>query len=232
MAITFQELVRRVMLGFPRITGEEVLIIKQAVNDAIYTLAEMGDFPELFVKDETTAATVADTKSYHLIDDFGLTRPKSIFSILLISNGDSRKLIPKTPTELDLLAPYPENVTTGIPSYYAIRGMYVELYRIPDDAYDLTINYQQWPAELTADSDESPFSHLDQQTIFLAKDIANAYMGGEYVDFRQKAKEYLGLGLRNTLDRRDEVMCAKPFEAIQRHITGEYWNNPFVKRNP
>jgi len=93
---------------------------KQAVNDAIYTLAEVGDFPELFVRDETTATTVAETKSYHLVDDLGLTRPKSIFNILLIDNGNSRKLIPQTPAEMDLRSPYPENSTSGVPSYYAL----------------------------------------------------------------------------------------------------------------
>jgi len=232
MAILFKELVRRTLLGLPKVDGEELLIVKQAVNDAIYTLAEVGDFPELFVRDETTATTVAETKSYHLVDDLGLTRPKSIFNILLIDNGNSRKLIPQTPAEMDLRSPYPENSTSGVPSYYALRGMYVEFYRIPDDAYDLRISYQQWPAELTDDDDESPFEHLDQQTVFLSKDIANSYMGGDYLDFQAKAKQYLGMGLGNRLDRRDEVLCAKPFEISRRSPLGEYWVNPFIRKDP
>ena len=233
MGITYSELQRRVFLGFPRTDGEAFLAVKQAINDALTALVSTGKFDALLERDLTNAETVDGQRTYHLVDDLGLTLPKDIDSIILHADSNSRKLAYVAPRELDLKIPYPERFGEGKSQWYTRYGENIELIRIPNDAYSLYIRYSKWPTALTDDSDESPLSaQWDHVLVFLSKDIANAYLNEEYVNFTEKAMSYLKLGLAESRTRPDETLVAQPFETDAEYRgVGESWKDPFVKRD-
>ena len=234
MNTNFQELKRKVFLGFPYTGGEANIAVEQAINDALKAIAMVQDFDELIVTDTTNALTVDGQKTYNWETDWLLTRPKQIYSIRLMSTTESRKLIWIPSQELDSILPYAESLAENKSTHYtqgAGSGNF-ELIPIPDAAYSLYIRYSQWPAVLTDDGDTTPYTNLDQQTIFLAKDIANAYLSGSYFDFAERAKGYLTAGIKEDLTKPDQLRVAKPFSSRPYYPTGEYWQYPFIRRNP
>jgi hypothetical protein len=230
VATTFSELLRRVYLGFPRTDGEAILVIKQAMNDAIQAIASLEDSKSLLVTDTTTADTVDGQKAYHLTTHLLLTRPKDIYSIRLEDTSNSRKLIYVPHNEVDTTIPYPEQNSEGVPKWYTEFGDYIELIPIPDAAYDLYIRYSQWPDVLSADTDESPYgTSWDHVIVFLTKDIANAYLNGDYVSPAQKAIDYLKLGIKAQNKNPDHILVARPFDPEGRTVISNYWEDPFTK---
>ncbi len=231
---TFKELKRKVYMGFPKLEGEAAMIIDQAVNDALLAISMVRDFDELIVTNEEDAYTATSQKSYNWSTDWSLTRLKKILSIRLMSTTESRKLVWIPPQELDDVLPYVETISEGKSTHYTqnIGSGNFELIPIPDDVYPLYIRYSQWPAILTNETDTTPYAHLDTQTIFLAKDIANAYLSGDYFDFAQRAQGYLTAGVKEDMREPDQLRVAKPFNPNPALVTGEYWKYPFVRRNP
>ena len=231
MAITYDELIRRVFTGFPRTDGEAYLAIKQSINDSLIALVSTGNFDTLLERDTTNAETVGGVKTYHIEDDLGLTRPKDIDSIVLSSEGQSRKLIYVPPKELDSKIPYPERFSEGKSRWYTQYGKNIELFRIPNDAYSLYIRYSKWPAPLSDGTDESPLdTQYDHLIVFLSKDIANAYLNGEYINFTERTAAFIKLAKDENETRPDQTLVAKPFEMSPHETVGEPWLNPFVKR--
>ena len=229
---TFQELKRKVFLGFPRTDGEALIAVESAINDALRAIASVKDFDELIITDITNALTVDGQKTYNWIDDWALTRPKKIYSIRLMSTTLSRKLTYIPPSNLDRILPYAETLSEAKTTHYTPAGEgSFELLPIPDAAYNLYIRYSQWPSTLIEETDQTPYANLDSATIFLAKDIANAYLSGEYLDFSTRAAGYLSMGVKEEDRQPDHRRIAQPF-STQEVVVGEYWKNPFVRRDP
>lgn len=228
--LTLKELRRRVFFGFPRTDGEVQMIVDQAINDALRAIATVKDFDELIVTDTTNAATVDGQKTYDWVTDWLLTRPKKIYSIRLMDTTNSRKLIWIPPGEVDRALPYAETLEEDTPAYYTSVGEgNFELLPIADDAYDLYIRYSQWPVTLSADTDETPYVNLDTTTVFLAKDIANAYISGDYLDFVQRAQYYLSGSVSEEKRQPDQLRVAKPFTTSGATVNGTPWLDPFVR---
>lgn len=231
MAATYKELKRRVALGMPRIDGEVMLVIEQAVNDAIQAFAKLEDFDEMLVKDTATANTVDGQKSYSLIaTDWVLTRYKDILTIVLEDEGNSRKLVFKDYRTFDIEYPYPEQFSETRPSFYIPRGTSIELFPIPDAAYDVTIFYSQYPAELTTESGVNPFSNFDMEIVFLAKEITNAYINNNYIDTAQRARSIIQGGLQERKYKPDKDFIARPFQPLGEPVRDEYWLNPLIRK--
>ena len=226
------EIKRRIFTGFPKTDGEAIIAVELAINDAIRSIASVRDFNELIVTDEENAFTATNQLSYDASLDWNLTRLKKIYSIKLMDGSNSRKLIFKPSNELNEALPYPEQISTGYATHYTPIGssMY-QLTPIPDGVYPLYIKYSQWPAALSADTDLVPFDNLDTQIVFLAKDIANAYLGGTYFDFAKRAGQYLAQGVREENREPDHKRVAQPFSTSPKGNHGEYWNDPFCKRS-
>lgn len=230
---TYEEFTKRVMLHLqPRVDGTALMAAKEAINDAHYVIACVKDFDELLVLDTTHAATVDGTKLYHIEDDLDLVRPKDIYSIRLMDEDNSRKLIYVPFRELDLRVPYTEQTGEGRPKWYTVRGRYIELYRIPDDAYSLYIQHSQWPTVLSDDTDTTDYEHIDYVIIALATEMALASLEGGGSNWTERAKQLLGMALNEDVTRPDRKLVAQPFRAEAVGAPGEYWNNPWVKNQP
>jgi hypothetical protein len=233
VATAYSELIRRVYIGFPRTDGEANLSIKQSINDAIQAISCLEEASSLLTTDLTSASTVDGIKSYHKTTgtyNLGLTRPKDIYSIRLEDTTSSRKLIYVPYSELDQTIPYPEGTSEGKSNWYTEFGDYIEFIPIPDAAYNLYIRYSQYPVALSADTDQSPFGiEWDHIIVFLSKDIANAYLNGEYINAALKANEYLKLGISEKRNKPDHRLIAQPFNPLGSGYIGEYYKDPFIK---
>lgn len=231
MATTFKEIQRRVFIGFPRTDGEAILAIQQAINDVVKMIASLEDADSLLVTDTTTAHTADGTKSYHLTSTWALTRPKDIHSIRLISGSESRKLTYVPHADVDRIIPYPEQNSEGKSLWYTTFGEYAELFPIPDAIYDLSIRYSRWPALLTAGTDYIPYGEeWDLTIVFLAKDLANAYLNGDYLSAAQKAGAFLSLNIKAAEGGADKLLTASGF-LVKGDSTNlnNYYEDPFVK---
>lgn len=233
MAIQFSEIIRRVYIGFPRTDGEAHLAIKQAINDSLQAIATLEEASSLLSTNTTSASTADGTKSYHLTSGLNLTRPKDIYSIRLEDTSNSRKLIYVPHQELDAVIPYPETHSEDKPKWYTTFGDYVEFFPIPDAIYNLWIRYSQWPVALSEDTDVSPYgTEWDHAIVFLAKDLANAYLNGEYVSASSRAGEYVKLNIKEGKTKPDHILVARPFNSSGEQVGfNEPWKDPFMKRS-
>ena len=144
MTTTYGELKRQVFLKLQNSDGVTRLAVEQAINEAQKNIARVKDFDELVVLDTTNAFTDINKKSYHIETDLLLVRPKDIYSIRYMDAENSRKLDYVHPREIDDQIPYTEIFGTGRPSWYTVRGLYIELFRIPNAVKPLYISHSQW----------------------------------------------------------------------------------------
>lgn len=230
MGTTFAELKRQVFLRLKRTDGLAELAIEEGINSAQRYIARVEDFEELMILDLTHAFTVASQKLYHLITDLALDRPKDLYTIRYMDGPNSRKLMSIPLGRLDSSIPYPEQVGTSRPKWYTRRGMYLEFYPIPNDAKPLYIQYSQWPDTLALDLDETPYLYLDDVITTLATEIAEAILtGGAISDWTKRAQMLIGSALMEVRAKPDVLLVAQPFRTGGGVLSGEYWNNPFVK---
>lgn len=232
MSTTFAEFKRQVFLRMPTVDGKTILAAEQAINDAHKVIAMVKDFDDLMVLDTANAATVANQSSYHLTGNLGLTRPKDIYTIRYMANESSRKLDFVPISELDKVLPYTLTSGTRKPTHYTRRGNSIELYPVPDAAANLYIQHSQWPATLANETDETPYQNIDPVIVDLATDITMAILSGTSGEWFTRAKQLLGITLNDDETRPDIWWVAKPFQPSPAGAAGEYWNDPFVKRQP
>lgn len=231
MSTNYSEFKRRVMLNLGKTDAQSILAVEQAINDAHRNIARVRDFDELMVLDTANATTTANQKLYHLTSNLGLTRPKDIYSIRYMDEDNSRKLQYVNARQWDALIPYPESTNTERPTSYTRRGMYLELFPIPQANKSLYIMHSQWPATLSNDSDETPYLWLDDVIITLATEIASGMLGsGIFTDWFNRAKILLGVALSEEQVRPDNTLVARPFCTESNLPLGEYWNNPFIDK--
>jgi hypothetical protein len=231
MATNFKELKRLVRLSMPNNTdGVSEMAIEEGINRAHKAIARVQEFEELTVLDTTNAATVANQKTYHIIDDLALDRPKDILTIRYMAEAESRKLTWVPLHKYDTVIPYPELFSSSKPKWYITRGMYIDLHPIPADAANLYITHTQWPAVLVNDTDETPFLNIDDVIVTLASEIALAIMNkGVVSDWTLRAKELLGIVISEVRDRPDQLHIAQPFSTKQTWPSDDYWLNPWYK---
>ena len=235
MTTTYEELYKRVLLRLDRQDGEALLAAKEAVNTAHKVIARVIDFDELIVLDTTNAETVADKSTYHLVDDWGLTRPKDIFSMRYMDETESRKLQYKPARSLDSILPYTLTLGTRKPYWYTTRGYNVELIPVPAEDKPVYIHYSQWPLPLSADTDETSYLEVDDVIIELGADIGQVIISKEVrkseADLTDLAKSLLSGATREERTKTDRMMVAQPFR-VGLPVHGEYWKHPFVRHNP
>ena len=234
---TYNELYRKVLFrlyGHDASEGRKLIAAKEAVNDAHKIIARVFDYDDLIVTDTSSASTVASTATYHLIDDWSLTRPKDILTLRLMDDDNSRKLVYISPSKIDEQLPYPAIIGEERPTRYTQRGFYIELFPIPDDAYDMYIMYSQWPLPLSDDADISSYANanIDDTIISLGVRMAQASLNNaEGTNWLTLARDLLAGSTQETKERPDRKYQAQPFQC-EEPIVGEYWKMPFVRRNP
>ncbi|MCW7076426.1 MAG: hypothetical protein OCU18_03930 [Candidatus Syntrophoarchaeum sp.] len=217
--------------------GRALFAAREAVNDAQKYIARVTDFEELKVLDTDNASTAAGTKTYHLTDDWGLTRPKDLITLRYMDEGSSGKLVALSARELDEKLPYVESIGETVPKWYTRRGNNIDLVPVPSEAKSIYIFYSQWPLVLSDDSDETSYENIDDVIVALASDIAATMVRKETQEYGtkllenwpQRAREYLGLAVREHNYKPDMTYIAQPFGTGNTGFSGEPWKDPFVK---
>jgi len=202
------------------------------VNWAQRRMAMYTNFWELSTL-HSTAATVADIYTYPLTsgtNNLGLSRVKSIASIRLIDGENSRKLERKGARHLDKYIPRFENYTTDRPSMYIRKGTTLYMFRVPNDAYDLIIMYNQWASDLSTDSSTSDFDNKDD--IIIATTVFETYLALQEhqsaADWRKIALEKLQNITKAEDDLADADLAFLPFQDTPSYSgIGTPWTSPW-----
>ena len=195
-------------------------------------MARFHSFHELNATYES-AATVDGVKRYPLVtgtNNLGLTRPKDIQSIRLIDGENSRKLERWSDRKFDKWYPRPENFSEGRPYIYIRYGNNVEMFRIPDAAYDLYIRYPQWATTLSSSSQVSDFENKDQ--LLVTSGILEGYLHfEEYTDAQTWYQRFLGQ-LSDAVHVEGDVDWEPDAEEFSRmpggYRSGEPWLDPYA----
>ena len=232
---TFLDLQRRVFRRLQKNDGLSLLAIKEGLNIAARAISRAKDFDELIAYEKESAATVADQSEYHWVDDWALERPKDIIGMRYMDGSNSRKLKYVSPSKVDTECPDPSTYGSQPPTHYTRRGTIIEIFLTPSEAKQLYITYSQWPKEMENDQDESPYpDDVDDVLVILGYEVAKSIVDQEeeIADWTPRAKVLLSGAIMEESTRPDQHFVAQPFDAGGSVPTGEYWNNPFVKRNP
>ena len=158
------------------------------------------NFDELNLQSQTPV-TIAGQLSYPLIGTAGggwnLTLPKDIQTLRLIDDQNSIKLERFHVRKFDERFPYPSNYAWQYPRIYTVRGMNVELFRIPDTVYNMYVTYPSWPTPFTiANTTQVSDFYFKDQLIITAAILEGYLHFAEYeqvkiweADFQLKLKE-------------------------------------------
>ena len=178
---------------------------------------------------DTSNATVASTKEYDIVTDWGFTNLRHIHAIDLIDGTNSRKLVYVPTRRLDERRPYPEAYSDYKSWGYTRWGSKIELIDVPDDAYTLKIRYSDWITQFTDDADTCDIDNIDD--LLLAATVAWGYASIEDEDSALKWAKIAEMSFQDAI----AVEKAEPdYEPVMvGHIMGDaynvqYWASPFV----
>ena len=180
---------------------------------------------------KANAETVADVKRYPLTagdNNLGLTRVKDILSIRLDDSTNSRLIRRWHYRKFDRWFPRPEQYTTGRPRIYTRRGNFLELYRIPNDAYTLKITYAQWAQDFASASQTSDFENKDQ--LVFTGGVLETYLAlEEYTDAKIWFDRFRGL-LYDSIKVEADIDWepeAEGFGEVPSYTTGTPYSDPY-----
>lgn len=218
--MTLSEMRDDVRSYIKRVETVEDDMIDRWINWSQRFIARMRTFQEM--KEIVEVAITEDTVDY----DYP-TRMKELNKMTYIYNDYEYKIDYEQYTSKWLHA---TQLRESRPSRYTDLGTQFRIYPIPDDDYTAYAHIARFPADLSADADESTL--VDKDDVL----ILGATMFG-LILLREDKEVIQGVsGMFNTLlqsivtaepvkvDWHPEVIKSTKIESI-----GEYWTNPFIK---
>lgn len=184
----------------------------------------------------STASTVASQQTYAFPDTL-----RAVFSVKLEDGLNSRKLKCVMPWAFDKRVPKPDEDTEERPTYYIPykASNQFDLYRIPDDAYTLRMRHSSWPADLSSDSSVSDYwdAYIDVDDVLITLAVAAAFrFYQELIDARDWNKRGWEAARAVWLAERESFPDWAPSGEDPMYaevsLTGEYYNNPFMRSSP
>lgn len=197
------------------------------LNDTMVRMARKHDFREMDKR--YTAATIADQKTYTLPTSY-----KDVLTIVLRDGNNSRKLTYVSPRLFNMRIPYPENETTGLPTWYIQYGDEFDLFKIPDAAYTMYMRTLQWPTKITATTDLIDYK-TDKDELIVAGmtaklfDHLQMYEDGALWEAKFIAQRDEAILVDEHLPDYDPVGIG--FTADVSTLPGDYWNRIDVMRS-
>ena len=193
-------------------------------------IARPRAWAEFDSRQEATLASTGDAKA----DKFLAlpTNTRSIFSVrMILGTSESRLLTRRTYKQFDKNIPEPQYYARGKPTIYTVFKNSMELWKVPDDEYPITIRGTVWP---TAFSDSllsatSDLDHKDDMLVALATSWA-------FQSLRQGDDAARWFGIFNAMykdavseDNENPDLDLIPERQIITSPSAEYWLNPFIK---
>lgn len=205
------------------------LRLRRFLNLAQQRLARMHDFYEMQVFSQHILLNTNNDSDRFL----ELPTLRECFSIVLIDGANSRKLVGRTSTFMDRIAPKPEYWARSWPTDYCLWGRWIEVYPLPLATYPIRLRWTQWPIPLTEDTDVSQFESKDELLIELAMTYAYRSLGKEEDAAKHEAFARGLLAEAKEVDRKrpDITIQPAPSDAAMIGHTGpgDPWNNPWVR---
>lgn len=211
--------------------------LTRALNLAQTQLARLHDFFEM--RRSSTSFTfpytgVLATDRFIAFSTLSQTNPRKITRMLVIDGGTSWPLEGKSERQFDSLIPNPEFGRTGRPEIYTLGVNHlgarrIELWPIPNQAYNGFIRWTNWPTALSGSSDVSDFLEKDDVLIWLALSYLFHSLG-EYERANKlfgMAKGQLTIAIDEDTDNPDTTLRPN-WELINPNASQSYWLSPFV----
>ena len=196
-------------------------------------LSRAYSFPELDIRDTTTADTVADTFTYSFTTLFGAThRTKDIRAVVIENGTSSVRLTQLLETQLYKEVPYPEGESTNKPNIYVRLGNNLQLFPVPDAAYDIHTIRSEHDSRAASDDSYSTFDFKDDLIVV-----------GTIVEFYNYMQEFRDAKSWDRIWKSKLVEAVKPYahpddwspegRAFNSSVLsfGDFWNDPLVLGN-
>jgi hypothetical protein len=197
---------------------------------AMMTIARMHEFDELrYLATYATANTgnAAADQQVSLVQ--GLNRIRKIYTVRLFSGTESRKLVKLNPRRFDQLLPKADVYSRGKPTHYCIYNKSImELWRVPDAVYTLSIRLSLYPEFPTDDSQTFVFDNAEDLIIFLSASYL-ALTAGNVARSNELYKSFASAAVqvfKEEVEDFDTHMAVHGTE-IQGSVSNP-WSDPFV----
>lgn len=157
------------------------------------------------------------------------TTVRDIYTFRLItSDGRSRKLVKRLFTDWDKCIPEPEYYNTGLPELYTTYASNIEMWRVPDAAYDYVIRAVLWPTAFVSatTTQTSDLTGKDDMLIALTVSYLFNQIGKEEKAARWWAI-YRDMLKDATSEDQDDPDMTLSSEKNPPTSAGNYWNDPF-----
>lgn len=172
-------------------------------------------------------STVASQRDYN----YPSSSIKDFYSIVLVSNGSSRKLEYVSLRSFREAVPYSEQATEGKSELWIDLGTTFMLWRIPDAVYVLEMAISTYPTDLSADDSTSSLLAKDDLIVCLASMFGAMSTGDK--ETANTYRELFNTLLVPTIDSDPNTKDWTPvYSRGSISSTADYWLNPFVRRMP
>ena len=198
------------------------------------SLARLHDFDELRQRTTIPCVITGSAANDKIVSITTLGRYRTLYDIrLFATNHIDRKLRKILPRRWDKIVPKAEYYSRGTPSIYMVwKRDEIELWRVPDIAYDMHFRYTIWPAVVGADGTTLTLENVDELIIllscsYLALSLGHLSRSNEfYRAFANKAAD----AFLEDVDDYDTHMAVHGNEVSNVGTLG--YNDPFQRSMP
>lgn len=226
MALSRSDLVSAVQASTGRTDKDAV--IANGLTLALEEISQIHLFRSLAV--ESAALAIASSEG-------SVALPSDVFQVntaRLINSTNSSEIELWTKREINSHWPNPSEDPEGIPRYGYIYGS--SLYVIPysDAAYSIIIDYYKLATLASGDSSIPTITHISSYLVAWASAfVLRSLEAFESAALWQKeADRALLVAISGDNKRVGIKLQAKPFRGTPVLAPPQYWNDPFVRRNP
>lgn len=205
--------------------SDKTTLIRSALNLAIQRVSAHRLWSDLMTEDEVSIA--AGAASVALASDVARVIEARILG------AQRRPLMVRPKAWLMQREPDPSQRAATAPCYAYLQGTSLYVIPYPDAEYDIGYTYYKLPAQMTLSTDEQPIRCADAAiaayaTHWVFKSIE------KHEDAEMWAQTYLDqLRSAEKVDKSNSVVVHQADQHQDRgQFPGEYWNDPFVLRNP
>jgi hypothetical protein len=162
--LTLRELEDEVRIGLGGRTDQDGRLAR-SLNIAQQRLARKHDFDEMEEISLGLSQNTGDPCDRYL----QLPNVREVYSLVLLDDANSRKLVQVSARRFDQLIPKAEYWVRGRPSHYIIWNNTVEIWKLPDSTvgYPLRMRWTKWPADLNSPTQKSEFKNKDDLLVEL-----------------------------------------------------------------
>jgi len=233
MALTWAEMKTEIRGGLGNRTdlNDRLEVIGNMAQDRIAAVEPWDDLHQTYEGTFTITATAATDKKLALSTVDATYDVKDIYSFrTILGDGSSNKLERKLTRQFDAEIPEPEYHARRKPQIYTRYQRILEVWPVPDLAYDWTIRASRWPIPFTSSGDSANSSLLHKDGMIIALSLAYAF---DSLARAERATHWWRVYTRmlNEAVQDERESPDRVIKPADRSVVsgGEYWKDPFVR---